>query len=148
MFKHILIPTDGSKPSEHAVRAGIEFARETGARVTAYYALARVTGQVYGEGYQFPAPDTSAELASRVHDADSKFINRVAQLAADAGVAFEAVIGESKTPAKGIAAMAAKRKCDVIFMGSRALGGLAKLARGSVTEKVLRESKLPVLVYR
>ena len=60
MFKHILIPTDGSKASEEAVHAGIEFAKETGARVTAYYAVERPSGKVYGEGYSFPAPDTSA----------------------------------------------------------------------------------------
>jgi nucleotide-binding universal stress UspA family protein len=149
MFKHILIPTDGSKPSERAVRAGIEFARETGARVTAYYALPRVAGQVYGEGYQFPAPDTNTEFVQRASSAHAKFIDRIGRLASDAGVAFDAVVGESSTPAKGIAATAAKRECDVIFIGTRALGALAKLVRGSsVTESVLRESKVPVLVYR
>lgn len=148
MFKHILIPTDGSKASQEAVRAGIAFARETGARVTAYYAVERLSGQVYGEGYKFRAPDTSAELVSRVRKADSKYMVKIAKLASDAGVAFDSVIGETNTPAKGIVSTAKKSNCDIIFMGTRALGGLAKLVRGSVTDKVLRDSKIPVLVYR
>ncbi len=39
MFKHILIPTDGSEISQKAIKAGVAFAKSTGARVTGYYAL-------------------------------------------------------------------------------------------------------------
>jgi nucleotide-binding universal stress UspA family protein len=39
MFKHLLISTDGSPRSRKAVKAGIAFAKEIGAKVTAYYAL-------------------------------------------------------------------------------------------------------------
>ena len=39
MFKHILIPTDGSEISQKAIKAGVAFAKSIGARVTGYYAL-------------------------------------------------------------------------------------------------------------
>jgi nucleotide-binding universal stress UspA family protein len=53
-----------------------------------------------------------------------------------------------ETPAEGIIAAARKRKCDVIFMASHGRGEFASLVLGSVTQKVLARSKVPVLVYR
>lgn len=51
MFKKILIPTDGSPTANKAVKAGIQFAKDLGARVTGYYAIEPVPQHVYGEGY-------------------------------------------------------------------------------------------------
>ena len=51
MFKHILIPTDGSPVAEKAVKAGLELAKALGAKVTGYYAIEAIQPQVYGEGY-------------------------------------------------------------------------------------------------
>ncbi|MBV8031705.1 MAG: universal stress protein [Betaproteobacteria bacterium] len=148
MFSHILIPTDGSRASEKAVRAGLDFARETGAKVTAYYAVSPRSHRVYGEGYQFPSGgDAGKEFARRAQKADAKYMLKIARAARDAGVAFDSVISES-SPAKGIVEAAKRRDCDIIFMGTRALGGVSKLVRGSVTDQVLRGSKIPVLVYR
>jgi nucleotide-binding universal stress UspA family protein len=54
MFKHILIPTDGSPTAHNAVEAGIRFAGEIGAKVTVYSALEDpLMGVIDGEGYTF-----------------------------------------------------------------------------------------------
>ncbi|HZC24937.1 MAG TPA: universal stress protein, partial [Candidatus Binatia bacterium] len=52
------------------------------------------------------------------------------------------------TAYEGIVDVAKKRKCDVIFMASHGRRGLSKLMMGSVTQKVLTHSKIPVVVYR
>jgi nucleotide-binding universal stress UspA family protein len=58
------------------------------------------------------------------------------------------VVTKAITPYEGIIDAANKRKCDVIFMASHGRRGLSKLVMGSVTQKVLSHSKIPVVVYR
>ena len=145
MFKHILFPVDNSSASRKAIRKAIAFARETGARITAYHALPRLAGGVFGDGYRFPQPDNArAEL----REAKAKFIQETARSARVEGVRFDAFVDRAMTPDEGILEAARKRKCDVIFMGTNGRRGLARLALGSVTSKVLTRSTVPVLVYR
>ncbi|MBE3074109.1 MAG: universal stress protein, partial [Actinobacteria bacterium] len=58
------------------------------------------------------------------------------------------VVGKALTAYEGIIAAAKKRKCDVIFMASHGRRGLSRLIMGSVTQKVLSHSEIPVVVYR
>ena len=69
-------------------------------------------------------------------------------MAKAAGVPFTAVVAKAYSPYEGIIAVARKRKCDVIFMASHGRRGLSKLLMGSVTQKVLTHSRIPVVVYR
>lgn len=147
MFKHILIPTDGSRVAAKAVRAGIAFARETGARVTGYYALEPVPVRIYGEGY-IPDAKMIAEFERRSRASAAKHVTAIARTARKAGVRCETLLTKAVTPYEGIVEAARKRKCDVIFMASHGHRGLMRLALGSVTAKVLTHSKVPVLVYR
>jgi nucleotide-binding universal stress UspA family protein len=141
MFSNILVPTDGSELAEKAFRAAIGFAKEAGARITGYYAMQPVASQVMGEGYLFPAN-------GKDHESGSTFMTRLASLAGEAGVRFDAVVSESSDPAAGIAAAAKRNGCDVIFMASHGRRGLDWLAKGSVTADVLAKAEVPVLVYR
>ena len=141
MFTNILVPTDGSELAEKASSAAIAFAKELGARITGYYAMPPVGAQVVGDGYLFPA-------GGKHRDSGSKFMTRLARLAGDAGVRFDAVVSESADPAEGIAEAAKRNACDVIFMASHGRRGLDRLAEGSVTADVLAKAKVPVLVYR
>ena len=77
-----------------------------------------------------------------------KHIDSMAKIAAAAGVKFTGVMATVETPYEGIVEMAKKQKCDAIFMASHGRRGLAGILLGSVTQKVLTHSKLPVLVYR
>ena len=147
MFKHVLIPTDGSAVARKAVRAGVALARDLGAKVTAYYAMDMIQPYAFGDGYIL---DTSTLLGIErgAKEVGQKYLAAVEQAAKAAGVPCETLMTKPETPAEGIIAAAKKRKCDVIFMASHGRGGFASLVLGSVTQKVLARSKIPVLVYR
>lgn len=148
MFKHILIPTDGSPESAKAVKAGIAFAKENGSRVTGYYCVDPVRRASYsGEGY-IPSGKLIAEIERRSREAAKKYVTAIARAARDAGVEFKPLVENADTPYRGIVDAAARRKCDLIFMGTHGYSGLMRFALGSVAEKVTRLSRVPVLVYR
>jgi nucleotide-binding universal stress UspA family protein len=147
MFKHILIPTDGSPVSAKAVKAGIAFAKESGARVTGYYAVEPVPTRLYGEGY-VADKELIAEFERRARAAAKKHVSAIARAAREAGVDFEPLTQTARTPYEGIVEAAQKRKCDLIFMSSHGRRGLMRLALGSVADRVMTLSKVPVLVYR
>lgn len=147
MFKHILIPTDGSPVAGKAVKAGLELAKEIGARVTAYYGLDPMPAPYYGDGYTVDAR-AIADIEKSARAAGERALAKIEQAAKAAGVAYAGVIDKPATPYEGIIGAAKKARCDVIFMASHGRRGIAGLLLGSVTQKVLSHSKLPVLVYR
>ena len=146
MFKHILISTDGSPVSNKAARAGIALARALGAKVTAYCALEEPQ-LFYAEGY-IPAQREIDGILQRAREGGQKRVDTIGKMAKAAGVPFASVVTKAYSPYEGIIAAAKKRKCDVIFMASHGRRGLSKLIMGSVTQKVLSHSKMPVVVYR
>ena len=147
MFKHILIPTDGSPTALKAVRAGVALAAETGAKVTAYCAQEPVPTRIHGEGYL-----TDKEMVARFEQRAAEYakhsVKAVQEEARAAGVACSVVITKSALPYRGIVEAAERKGCDAIFMASHGHRGLKKLLLGSVTHEVLTHSKLPVLVFR
>jgi nucleotide-binding universal stress UspA family protein len=147
MFKHILIPTDGSPVSTKAVKAGIAFAKKSGAKVTGFYAVEPTPTKLYGEGY-IADKEMVAEFERRSRDAAKKHVNAIAKEAQKAGVDFEPMVQTARTPYEGIVDAAKKRRCDLILMSSHGRTGLMRLAVGSVADKVIQLSKVPVLVYR
>ncbi|HEX6528233.1 MAG TPA: universal stress protein [Burkholderiales bacterium] len=147
MFKHILIPTDGSAVSAKAVKAGIALAKESGAKVTGYYAVEPVPTRLYGEGYMADRKSVE-EFERRRREHAKKQVATIERVARKAGVAFEPVVETARTPYHGIVEAAAKRDCDLIFMSSHGRTGLMRMALGSVADKVMTLSKVPVLVYR
>ena len=147
MFKSILIPTDGSAVSAKAVKAGIAFAKDAGARVIGFHAVEPVPTHLYGEGY-IADKKMIAEFERRKRAAAKKYVREIARDALKAGVPFEPMVQTARTPYHGIVEAAEKRKCDLIFMSSHGHRGLMRLALGSVADKVMTLSKVPVLVYR
>ena len=148
MFKHILIPTDGSPLANKAVKAGIRFARHLGARVTGYHAIETMHPQVYGEGYTIGSNKVVETLTQRAKEMGVRKIEHVAKVAKAAGVPFRGIVTIAESPYEGIIETARKQKCDAIFIASHGRRGLTGLILGSVTQRVLSHSKLPVLVYR
>lgn len=147
MFKHILIPTDGSPVAAKAIKAGVALAKEMGASVTAYYAIEPPPTHLYGEGY-LAERRLVEELERRANEVAQKSVDEIADAAKSAGVRCETVIGKAIVPYKGIVDTAEKNKCDAVFMASNGHRGLTGLLLGSVTQKVLTHSKIPVLVFR
>jgi nucleotide-binding universal stress UspA family protein len=147
VFKHILIPTDGSALSRAAAAAGIELAAKVGARVTGLFAAPAPTPIVYRAllpvGYM--TPDEHAELTRR---AAKKYLGTIDALARRAGVKCEGVSVTDEYPAHAILEAARQRRCDLIFMASHGRRGITGALLGSETQKVLHDSRIPVLVYR
>ena len=146
VFRHILIATDGSPISTKAARAGIALARALDARVTAYYAVDELQ-PLYVEGYMMDQAMMD-DLDARANAIGKKRVDAIAKIAKAAGVRFSALAGKASTAYQGIIDAARRQRCDVIFMGSHGRRGLSKLMMGSVTQKVLTHSKIPVVVYR
>lgn len=147
MFKHILIPTDGSPQSVAAAKMAVELARTVGARVTALFAAPAATPLVY-EGLLpvgYLPPDKHAAL---IEQAARRYLDAVADLARAAGVACECVRVDSDFPAEAILEAARSRRCDLIVMAAHGRRGLARLLVGSETLRVLNAAEIPLLVYR
>ena len=146
MFKHILIPTDGSEISQKMIKAGVAFAKSIGARITGYYALHEPLSLYH----RFGALDhqIKAELERRAREVAQRHLTEIADAAKAAGVDFEPLITISEQPADGIIDAANKGKCDAIFLAPHGHSGVRRLILGSVTQDVLSHSTLPVIVYR
>ena len=147
MFKQILIPIDGSPASMRVARAGVAFAKDSGARVTAYHCKDRLPRPIYGDGY-YTNRQLTPEFERHANAAAKKCLGAVTRAARDAGVQCETLADRAASPYEGIIEAAAKRRCDLIFIGTHGYRGLTRLAMGSVAEKVARLAKVPVMVYR
>ena len=135
MYRHILIPTDGSKLAEHAVTNGLSLAKSVGAKVTVIIV------------HEAPV-DATLSFLEQVEKHAVRVLNRAADAAKQAGVPCDTMQVEKGRPYQAIIAMASDRGCDLIVMSSHGRGGLSALVLGSVTNKVLTHARTPVLVYR
>ena len=80
--------------------------------------------------------------------AAARHLGIVEKAAKKARVAYEGVHITSDYPEEAILKIAAKKKCDLIVIATHGQGGLRGMFIGSVTQKVLNQSKIPVLVLR
>jgi nucleotide-binding universal stress UspA family protein len=148
MFKHLLLPTDGSKLSERAVQRGIEFAKSLGARVTTVHVIPEFR-MMADESFVLP---TSADLKRRYEKEAKvraeKMLERIGEKARAANVSYNAIAVSGDIPYEKIIETAKKCKCDLIMMASHGRRGISGLLLGSETAKVLTHSKIPVLVVR
>jgi nucleotide-binding universal stress UspA family protein len=145
MFKHVLIPTDGSPISEEAVTRGIAFAAALGARATAMVVIEPfhlLTANVA----QIESTRASYEAHAAKHAED--ILAAAAAKAAAAGVQLTTRTVLHDQPFDAIIRTAQEEGCDVITMASHGRRGMAALVLGSQTTKVLTHSKIPVLVLR
>jgi nucleotide-binding universal stress UspA family protein len=147
MFKHILVPTDGSQLSLDTVRRAVTFARETGARVTFFFAKPDYPVAFYGEGALID-PTTPEKFAEMAEQQSKDILGKAEALATEAGVACASRSSTSDIPYMAIIEAAQGTGCDLIFMASHGRRGFSGLLLGSETQKVLTHSTIPVLVYR
>ncbi|MEX8192348.1 universal stress protein [Comamonas guangdongensis] len=146
MFKHLLIPTDGSKLSEAAVRAGIQLAKEQGAQVTALFVMPDYRAMVYGARTLIAYDLTEFEKGAQ---AEADVILQFAQdQAKAAGVQCKTVRVTSPSTSEAIIKEARDGHCDLICMASHGHKGITSILLGSETQKVLTNSNIPVLVHR
>jgi nucleotide-binding universal stress UspA family protein len=144
MFRHILVPTDGSELSRKAIEGAIDLAQAVGARVTAYACLPQYPYSPFSEVVIEPPVDflERSEREAHVH------LQEVERAAHNVGVVCESRTSVHPSPYLGIIEAAEKGGCDVIFMASHGRRGLGSLLIGSETQRVLTHTKIPVIVYR
>jgi nucleotide-binding universal stress UspA family protein len=147
MFKHILVPVDGSPLSDSTIDRAIVFARESVAKITFFFAKPEYPLAFYGEGALIDP--TTPERFEEMADEQAKEILGKAEAKAQAqGVTATSMSLTNSAPWEGIIAAAGQANADLIFMASHGRRGISGLLLGSETQKVLTHSKIPVLVYR
>src|ERR1700761_7844674 len=145
MFKHILIPTDGSDLSRKAILYGVQLAKESGAKVTGLTVVE--PSQPAGmDTVYIPLDQGDYEEQSRV--LSEKAMEQVRMAANAASVPCETVTEVHDQPYRAIIDVAQAVGCDLIVMASHGRRGISALLLGSETAKVLTHSTIPVLVYR
>ncbi|MGZ5094320.1 MAG: universal stress protein [Burkholderiales bacterium] len=149
MFKHILIPTDGSELSDKGVKQTIKMAKAVGAHITAVHVVPNYSALFQDEGFAMPdIPDWQKLFDdSRVTRA-KEILDRVKKAADKAGVKCDTVAAHGDMPYEMIIEQAEKSRCDLIMMASHGRKGMQRLLLGSETAKVLTHSTIPVLVLR
>lgn len=151
MFKHILVPTDGTQLSQDTCHAAVALARALGARITAYHAKSQIASTTFSaaifDGDLFDA-STRSQFEKAVDASARSSLDFVERACREAGVPCETMTTPTDTPAEAILEAAAQCGADLIFMASHGRKGFKSQLIGSETQKVLTHSKIPVLVYR
>ncbi len=138
-FKRILIPTDGSKTSEVAVDKGLSLARLIGAKVKVLFVVDTQTFR------DIPPDDLITTLRGHMESKGNEILDEIEERADDMGVELEKslvhghpddlIVEESKN-------------FDLIVIGTHGRSGLSRLLVGSITERVVRHAKCPVLIIK
>ncbi len=142
-MKKIMIATDGSMPGRQAAEVGINLAKLAGAEVMAVYVvdmarLAQLPGYI-------SVPGIKERLLELMGTEGERATAEVEDMAKEAGVACcRRVAGGN--PADEIIKISQELGADLLVMGSIGRSGLSKILLGSVAEKVVRHSKVPVLL--
>ena len=147
MYKHILIPTDGSDLSKKAVQHGVLLAKATKARVTSITVIS--LSQLFKL-----EPDSFTELPEeygykkQMENFANKCLDQVKTAALAQDVSCDVMYVERDHPYQAIIDAANNQHCDLIVMASHGRHGISAIVLGSETVKVLTHSTIPVLVYR
>ena len=147
MFKHILLPIDGSELSLMATRRAAEFASEINATITLLFVKPEYPVSYYGDGALID-PTTPEEFGKLTNTIANRNLKAAADICTSAGISFTLHTETSDVPYEVIVDTAEQKQCDLIFMASHGRRGITSLLLGSETQKVLTHSKIPVLVYR
>lgn len=148
MYKHILLPVDGTELSLKALEECLALAKSIGANVDILNVVAHFKLRV-------PEAFTSDIVRQIERQREQEYMKtaegKLGELCARmkaAGVACQAQVVAGDSPYEEIIAAAEKRGCDLIMMASHGRRGLDAVLLGSETVKVLTHSKIPVLVVR
>jgi nucleotide-binding universal stress UspA family protein len=140
MYDRILIPTDGSAESDEAAEAGLDLAEELGAEVHAISVVDAelVASATYTSG--------AAKNEERMHEEAEENAEALAERARERGLDAVAVV-KTGIPAEKIVEYA-DGNADAIVMGTHGRSGMRRVLLGSVTDKVVRTSSVPVVTVR
>ncbi len=141
-FRHIMVPLDGSELSATILGPASELANATGAKLTLVHVVR--SSAVLGTRIFPVLPD---DIAPAMEKAGEYLEGKAAELRA-MGLTVDTHVEEHEAPGRAIAAIADKLDADLIALATHGYGGLKRALLGSVADKVLRSSPLPLLVRR
>jgi nucleotide-binding universal stress UspA family protein len=146
MYKHILIPTDGSELSNKAIRHGVALAKALGAEVTLATATEPWDAVVVGEVAVVLPPEQYEATASA---SATNVLAAARQIAEQEGMTgCHALHIKERHPAEGIVEAAKEKDCDLIVMASHGRRGFSRMILGSEAYEVVTHSAVPVLIVR
>lgn len=139
-YRNILIATDGSENSQRAISYGIEIAKISGARVYGLHVI-----DTFSLSQSWTAGRESIYEILKREGEEATF--KVKECGEVSGVEVKEVLLEGH-PSNEILDFAENNGIDLIVMGTLGKTGLDRFLMGSVAEKVVRSSRVPVLVVR
>lgn len=145
MFKHLLLPTDGSAASEAAIRQAITLANENQAKVTGLHVVQPF--HVFAYDVEM-IENTQVTYMAQAEARAQRYLQAIAKAAKESRVPCETQSVTDEHPYEAIIRIAKIRDCDLIVMSSHGRSGLKALLLGGTTQRVLAHSALPVLVLR
>ncbi|THF55175.1 universal stress protein [Pseudothauera rhizosphaerae] len=143
MYRHLLVPLDGSELATTLVSGALELARALGARITFFSMREDYGASQEGALARTLSPDTFAAAAAGGANA---IVAKALAAAEGGGVECAGLVRTGSRPHELIVQVADECGCDLIYMASHGRRGLKALMPGSQTQKVLAHTTLPVLV--
>jgi len=139
MYRNVLVPTDGSDASAAAVEHAVDLAGRYDARIHALYVVDSGSYGVLGE--------STPTVVEALREDGSQAVASVAATAADAGVEVDTAVVEGAVH-RSILDHADEVDADLVVMGTHGRQGIDRYLLGSVTERIVRSSSVPVLTVR
>lgn len=147
-FKKIMVATDGSACSGLVAEKGIELARLSGGKVYAVYVVSTdYLAPINGDSFPMSVDPYWKPIKDAWEKQGQEAVNSVKNLGEMKGITVEPVLLEGN-PSDELIRYAEEEKMDVVIMGTLGRTGLDRLLLGSVAEKLVRHSKVPVMVVR
>lgn len=147
MYKHILIPTDGSRLSEEAASAGVRIAKSLGARVTVLHVVPEPSTAGI-DAWTHDDAQFEAHLEKVLEGRGAEYLQTVCDIARKAGVPCDCALVRGESPHAEIVVEARGRGCDLIVMASHGRKGNNAVLLASETIKVMTLGDIPVLVHQ
>ncbi|SNR31609.1 universal stress protein [Halorubrum vacuolatum] len=139
MYNEILVPTDGSPASDAAIEHAVDLASRYDARIHALYVV---------DGAAYSTLEAGSEIVIEALQSEGEgATDRVRAMAEEAGVDCESTV-TTGTAYRSITEYVAENEIDLVIMGTHGRTGLDRYLLGSVTERVVRTSPVPVLTVR
>ncbi|MFA6445593.1 MAG: universal stress protein [Sterolibacterium sp.] len=147
MFKHILVPTDGSGFSNKAVSTGARLAKSLGAKLLLLHVRSPIESPHHVEGGALSNLGGKV-MMQEIEDEERKLLDAALEIAATDGASAETAFVAGYSTYDAIIRIAGEQGCDLIVMASHGRSGISGLILGSETQKVLTHTTIPVLVVR
>ncbi len=147
LYQHLLVPSDGTQRSAHALNQAIALAKALGAKLTLLHVQPPVPISLIGLGDMLD-PSTVESLTLSAARESERILREAEAAAGKEGLDIHSEVVKQDLPHRAIVEAASQHGCDLIVMASHGRKGLSSLLLGSETQRVLLHTSVPVLVVR